>query len=233
MVLNKSKHQEIQVFNILEEYMQKSPNSSVSDLFEFLEQYIKLEPNINSYKFKKIIKDLYRKERVLQNSLRKRMYDLIRINPGINFNELQKICKIGTNQASWHLNCLEKFQYIKSETIGNQKAFFKYSIKSTDLDIFFYLRKEKIKHIINLLKENNAQLGLNPSYMSKQLNMHYNTIRKYLTILLELKLITKLKFKNQYKIILDFNTYNEKLSLSKDYFREIRREDVQDFVLAL
>ena len=130
-------------------------------------------------------------------------------------------------------NCLEKFQFIKSKTIGNQKAYFKYCIKSTDLDIFFYLRKEKIKHIIILLKENNAQTGLNPSYMSKQLSMHYNTIRKYLMILLELNLIVKSRFKNQNKYILDIHTYNDKVSVFKNYFKEIRREDVQDFVLAL
>jgi len=206
-------------------------------------RYLKPNPNFNHDKPKKFIKilqgsnsitlgsGLVRKE-ILQIPLRKGIYDLIRKNPGININEMERSLNIGSNQVLWHLNSLEKFQLIKSIRIGNQKAYYNYFLKQIDLEIFFYLRKDKIKRIIDLLKDKNAQPGMSPTKISKQLNMHYNTIRKYLKILHEHRMI-KFFVKNNKKVyFLDYDNYNKTINAVKNYSKQVRRNIVQEFLLA-
>ena len=206
-------------------------------------QRFKSNPNINRNTIEKIIKNKTGKisialgsrlikEDILQIPLRKKLYDLIRKNSGININELERELKIGANQVLWHLGFLEKSQLIKSVRIGNQKAYYNFSLDPTDLEIFFYLRKEKIKNIIDLLKDKNAQSGMSPTNMSKQLNMHYNTIRKYLNILQEIGVI-KFFVKNNKKVyFLDEHNYNEINGIVKNYSKQVRSNLVQEFVLA-
>jgi predicted transcriptional regulator len=206
-------------------------------------RYLKPNPNFNKEYPKKFIKILQGtnsitlgsglvREEILQIPLRKGIYDLIRKNPGININEMERSLNIGSNQVLWHLNSLEKFQLIKSIRIGNQKAYYNYFLKQTDLEIFFYLRKEKVKKIIDLFKDKNSQSGLNPTKISKQLNMHYNTIRKYLKILHEFGMI-KFFVKNNKKIyFLNYHKYNKTMNGIKRYSKQVRSNIVQEFLSA-
>ena len=52
----------------------------------------------------------------------------------------------------------------------------------------YYFRNEKIKAIINLL-ENDAQ-GINASNISEKLSMGYNTVKKYIEVLENFKVLT-------------------------------------------
>ena len=206
-------------------------------------RYHKPDPNFNQDKPKKFIKILQGsnsfplgsglvREEILQIPLRREIYDLIRKNPGININEMERSLNIGSNQVLWHLNSLEKFQLIKSIRIGNQKAYYNYFLKKTDLEIFFYLRKEKVRQIIDLFNDKNSHSGLSPTKISKQLNMHYNTIRKYLNILHEFGMI-KIFVKNNKKIyFLSYHNYNNTMNGIKRYSKQVRSNIVQEFLSA-
>ena len=236
----KSLSQVSQLVNISKEKLSYKPNSKMKN---YNGHRLKGNPNHNQNRFEEIVKNLNKKysiissnkliqEDILQAPIRKRMYDLIRKNSGININELERKLNIGANQVLWHLNFLEKSQLIKNVRIGNQKAYYNYYLDQTDLELFFYLRKEKINKIIELLKDKKAQSGLSPTIMSKQLNMHYNTLRKYLKILHEIGVIKYFVINKKKVYILDYYNYYKTLDVIKNYSKQVRSNIVQEFLLA-
>ncbi|MCP4763793.1 MAG: winged helix-turn-helix transcriptional regulator [archaeon] len=188
-------------------------------------------------KFKKKIEKNYHKmiigsNNIFKTKIRRNIFNLIRKNPGINFNELEKKLKLGSNQALWHLNLLEQSKIIKYIKIGNQKAYFLYSFDPSYCNLFFYLKKEKINKFIQLFVNNNAQSGLKPTIISKSLNMHYNTTKKYLKILSDLGIIIPEKIEKKIIYFFDFDNYNRLSQIIQNHFKEVRKEIVHEFVLA-
>jgi len=236
-------YEEMQVYETLKGYLKNNSLLSKSDAIDYVYQHLKANSNINKNKIFLILQSLVKKgkiiigtklikDNILDVPLRKNIFDNIRKNPGININELENLLNIGSNQVLLHLDNLERFKFIKSIRIGNQKAYYMFDLDPTCFETYFYLRKEKIKRIIGLLKNSNAQSGLSPTRMSKQLNMHYNTIRKYLNILTEIGIIKLFAGNNQKRYFLDHKKYNEKLDVIKNYSKQIRSNIVQEFVLA-
>ena len=241
---NESNREEMQVYETIKEYLKKNSLHSSSELIDYIDQRLKSNSNINRNKINLIVQSLAKKDRIiigtkllkeniLEIPLRKKIFDTIRKNPGININELERTLKIGSNQVLWHLDYLHKFKFIKSIRVGNQKAYYMYDLDPVCLETYFYLRKDKVKKIIELLKNSNAHSGVSPTRMSKELNMHYNTIRKYLNILLEIGMVKIFMKRNQKLCFLDYDNYNEKVDVIKNYSKQIRSNFVQEFVLAI
>ena len=237
-------HEETLVYEILKEFLKNKSFSSRSDVIDFIYQRLTTNSNINKNKISLILQILEKKKKIIIGTklikdnildipLRKKIFDIIRKNPGININELEKTLNIGSNQVLLHLDNLEKFKFIKSIKIGNQKAYYMYDLDPACFETYFFLRKDKVKRIIELLKNNNANSGLSPTRMSKQLKMHYNTIRKYLNILYKIGIIKLFAKNNQKKYFLDLENYNEKLEDIKNYSKQVRSNFVQEFVLAI
>jgi len=234
--------EETLVYEIIKEYLNRKNFYPNLDLINFINLRLKSNPNINRNKIEKILRSLINKkiivpgtrlkqEDVLENPLRRKIYRYINRNPGINMSEIIHDLNIGNNQTSWHLENLEKFEFIKSEKIGNQKAYFNYCIDPIFLEIFFYLRKNKFRDIINLLKKKHAKSGLTPTKISKELSIHYNTIRKYLNILIDLKLIKIFKKKNQKRYLLNSQVYQKNIGEIKNNTKKVRRESVEEFLV--
>ena len=211
---------EERLYNLVKQYLKKQPFFSIEEIIEYSHQRLKAYSNVNKLSLEKILKSFIKKkqiipgtkllkEDILENPTRENIYNFILNNAGANINEVMKFQNIGSNQAIWHLDFLEKFQFVRSVKLSNQKAFFDFKLDSSYDKVQFYLRNEKIEKIIDFMENNES--ALKATNISETLKMNYNTVKKYLKILNELQFIRILKENGQRSYILDFEIYRETL----------------------
>lgn len=205
-LLNK---EEEEIYKIVKEFLKKRPFFSILEIVSYLDHYLRKNHNFNAIKIEIIIKSLIKKnliilgtklvkENILEVPKRKEIYDFICNNPGTNINEIKNVLEIGSNHVLWHLKFLEKFQFIRSARLENQKIFFKFQLDERHDQIFYYLRNDNIKQILILIE--NSDNELTPTKIRDLLKMHYYTIKKYLDILQSFNLITIDYNKNSYML---------------------------------
>ena len=198
------------VLGLIKEYLQKKPFFSIEDIITYINNRTRAKPYVNKNKIEKIIKRLIKNRRIIpgtklmknniiEHPIRNEIFNYVKKNPS-NINEIMRALNIGSNQALWHLSCLEKFQFTRSRDIENQRVIFLYDSDPELDEIYFYLNQDLVREIIDLLKIEKEPLKI--SDISNQLKKNYNTIKKYLEILKELKLISieKDKKRTLYKL---------------------------------
>jgi len=199
------------VFEFVKDYLKKKPLFSIEEISDFIANRLKKNKEFNRNKILLLLKTFMRKKLILPGSKlvkadilnvpkRVEILDLITAMPGTTAQEIMEFNQIGSNHAVWHLKYLEKFDFIRSKKIRNQKAYFKAEFEEKYDEIFFYLRNTKVKKIIKLLKE---QTSVNPTEISKKLNIHYNTIKKYLHILMKFNLLQEIDEEHKKEYLLN------------------------------
>jgi len=118
-----------------------------------------------------------------------------------------KNIRIGSNQALWHLSCLEKFQFIRSKKIGNRRTFFKFDSNPEEDEIHYYLKVEVVQTIIKFIEAENKALKI--TEIADGLKKNHNTIKKYLEILIKLNIIQIEKKNNRNLYIINQNQYSK------------------------
>lgn len=211
--------EEEEIYKIVKEYLKKRPFFSIPEIVSYLNYYLRKNHDFNAIKIEIIIKILIKKnliilgtklvkENILEVPRRKEIYDFICNNPSTNINKIKNALEIGSNHVLWHLKFLEKFQFIRSAKLENQKIFFKFQLDEHYDQIFYYLRNDNVKKILKLIE--NSDDELTPTKIRDILKMHYYTIKKYLDILQNFNLITIGYNKNSY--ILNKKAYYEVLT---------------------
>ncbi len=206
------------ILSFIEKYLRKKNVSRIVELISFLVNQLRKNANYNEYKIEKIVKSLISKKIILVGSqltksdilqipLRKNIYHLITKNPGININNIKSILKIGTNQTLWHLNFLEKFEFIRTHNFQNQKALYPHALNDENDEILYYLNKIKVKQIIQLLIDNKSPLK--PTQISNSLSIHYNTIKKYLNNLEKFKILARVGESKQKEYAINIIVYDK------------------------
>jgi len=186
------------IYKLIKERLKKQSFSMLTEMIQYVETSLIKDENFNRNKIEKLIKGLLQKKRILigtqltrddilETPIRNDIFLFIQQNPGANINEIIRENNLGSNQALWHLKFLQKFEFIRSKSLQNQKAFFPSNIPSNlDLALFF-LRNDKIKNLINFFTQNKELLSA--TAISDNLNMHYSTTKKYLEILEQLAVV--------------------------------------------
>lgn len=212
--------QENKIYELSKEYLVRKSFSTIEEIVEYISHRLKNDIDFNKNKIEDIVKTLIKKnvlipgtklvkEDILTNQTRTKIDNFIKENPGVNINEIMRSNSLGSNQALWHLKFLEKFQMVKSFSFENQRAFFRYDVDSNLQKEIFYLRNDKIKKIIELLEKSQTPLG--PTKISELSEMHHQTIKTYLEVLVELEFV---------KIISESNrTFYE---LNREYYYQIK-----------
>ena len=198
------------IYQISREYLKKKALSSLEEILDFVAHRLKSNQNFNRNSILRVIKSLIKRNLIMPGSKlarediltvpqRVEILDYITAMPGTNMKEIMEFNEIGSSHAVWHLTYLEKFQFVRSVKFGNQKAYFKADFQEKYDEIFFYLRNTKVKKIIKLLKEKKS---VTPTKISDQLNIHYNTIKKYLHTLKKFNLLKEIDegYKKEYLI---------------------------------
>jgi len=205
---NKLMDVELVVYELVREYLQKKALSSLEEIIDFISHRLRANKDINRNSILRALKSLIKQNLIMPGSKlvrddilnvpkRVEILDYITAMPGTNKKEIMDSLEIGSSHAVWHLKNLQKFEFIRTAEFGNQTAYFKADFEEKYDEIFFYLRNTKVKKIIKLLKE---QKSVTPTEMSDTLNIHYNTIKKYLHILKKFNLLKEVdeEYKKEY-----------------------------------
>jgi predicted transcriptional regulator len=193
------------VFKLVKEYLTKKTFFSIRDIISFINNRVRFNPNINENRIELILKDLIKrrviipgtklmKNNIIEHPKRNEIFNLIKKNPS-NINEIMKVLKIGSNQALWHLSCLEKFQFVRSKKINNHRVFFKFDSNPKLDPYYYYLKKKIVQNIIEFMKIENKALKI--TEIATGLKKNHTTIKKYIDILKNLRLIKIEKGKNR------------------------------------
>ena len=204
------------VCNLIKEYLKKKPFFSIEDIVVFINNRVRANPNLNKNSIEIIIKNLIKKRilipgtklmknNIIEHPIRNEIYNYIRKNPS-NINDIMKAINIGSNQALWHLSCLEKFRFTRSKKIENQRIVFEYESNSDLDEFYYYLKQDVVRDIIAFLKKENASFKI--SEIATNLKKNYNTVKKYVEILGNLDLITIEKDKKRILFRLDLKKYD-------------------------
>jgi len=198
------------VFKLVKEYLTKKTFFSIRDIISFINNRVRYNPNINENRIELILKDLIKKRiiipgtklmknNIIEHPKRNEIFNYIKKNPS-NINEIMKELKIGSNQALWHLSCLEKFQFVRSKQINNHRIFFKFDSNPKLDPFYYYLKKDIVQNILDFIKLENKALKI--TEIANGLKKNHTTIKKYIDILTDIKLINieKEKNRNLYKL---------------------------------
>jgi len=209
------------VLGLVKEYLTKKTFFSITDIIEFISNRVRLNPEINRNRIELVIKNLIKKKtiipgtrlmknNIIENPKRNEIYNFIRKNPS-NINEIMKNLKIGSNQALWHLSCLEKFEFVRSEKLNNHRFFFKFDSNPKLDKFYFYLNKKIIQNIVEFMTKEDKPLKI--TEIANGMKKNHTTIKKYITILENLKLVETEKDKNRKLYELDIKSYNKAMKL--------------------
>lgn len=135
------------------------------------------------------------REEILNNEKCKRIYQFIRRNPGVYFYRIVKELNIANHVVVWHLNMLEDFSFISKTAIGKKDIYFEAGLNVKDVKKAYYRNHEKTRAILEFLDSNED--GISKTQLSKRLEMHPNTIKKYINALFDLRLIQRKKLSNK------------------------------------
>jgi len=204
------------VCEIIKEYLKKKPFFSIEDIVVFINNRVRTNPNLNRNSIELIIKNLIKrrilipgtklmKNNIIEHPIRNEIYNYIRKNPS-NINDIMKAINIGSNQELWHLSCLEKFRFTRSKKFDNQRMIFEYDSNSDLDELYYYLKQDIVRAIINFLKKERKAFKI--TEIVANIKRNYNTVKKYLEILRNQKIIKIEKNKKRVLYRLDQKKYD-------------------------
>ncbi|MFX1380614.1 MAG: hypothetical protein ACFFA4_16145 [Promethearchaeota archaeon] len=205
------------VLELVEEYLAKKTFFSIREIVSYISNRVRYNPNINENRIELVLKNLIKrrvifpgtrlmKNNIIEHPIRNEIFNYIKKNPS-NINEIMRALNIGSNQALWHLSCLEKFKFIRSKQINNHKLFFKFDSNPKLDSLFYYLNKKIVQEIINFIKNKNKAFKI--TEIATGLRKNHSTIKKYLDILIDLELIIIQKENNRITFKIDLDKYSK------------------------
>ena len=215
--MNSSSKLESVVLELVKEYLVKKTFFSIEDIVVFINNRVKWNPNLNKNSIERIIKSLIKKRiivpgtklmknNIIENPKRNEIFNYIKKYPS-NINEIMKALNMGSNQALWHLSCLEKFQFIRSKKIENRRLFFKFDSNPKLDDLFYYLKIDNVQKIISFMITENKPLKITEIVTGVKKN--HNTVKKYVDALNRLKLIKIERIKNRIVYKIEVKNYSK------------------------
>ena len=215
--MNSTNNVESIILELVKEYLEKKPFFSIENIVVFINNRVKSNPFINKARIEITIKNLIKKRmiipgtklmknNIIEHPVRNEIFNYIKKNPS-NINEIMNSLNIGSNQALWHLSCLEKFRFVRSKKINNRRIIFKYDSNPELDELYYYLNLAIVQEIINFIKKEDKALKI--TEIATSLKKNHNIIKKYLYVLKKLKLIKIEKEKKRITFKLDKNKYSK------------------------
>lgn len=142
-------------------------------------------------------------EDVLTNPKRKTIYEFINQNPGTFYYQIVKQLDMGSHLVIWHIEILLEFNFITKIEEDNHELYFIPDIKPEIAKIKYYMTNDKSRKIFDFIKSNNT--GVTKTEISNKLEMHPNTVKKYIQVLETHQLIHSMKDMNKTLYFLNEN----------------------------
>ncbi len=198
------------VYEIIQDYLKKRRPIDIDKIIPYiLSSIAKQSIDMNSKKIKLIVKSFLQKkiivegsrltqDDILKNTTRKKIYEFINENSAVYFHQIMKNLELPSHSVIWHLNLLYLFNFIKKTKIEkhyNHYIYFKNDLNSEQARKIYFTKNRKCREIIEYLK--NESDGCTKTQLSKQLEMHPNTIKKYINVLEATEIVYKETFSNK------------------------------------
>ena len=189
------------VLNVIIEYLNKNRQFNMKKILPFITSRLgKTSININQDGIERIIFSLMQnkliregsklhREKILENSTRNDIFQYICQNPGKYINLIEKDLDLSHHVVVWHIKMLINFDFISKENFDDHELYFESDKDFKIVKLSYILSKEKNNRIVNYLKEND--IGVNKTTISNNLNIHLQTLSKYLKELVEYGIIIK------------------------------------------
>ena len=199
--------QEKVILSFVHDYLNKNCQFTFEDILPYINSRVRLGSiNINNEGIKTILHSLINKRilvegsklyksEILENQKRKNIYEFISENPGTYFNRILHELNYSNHIVVWHLSILLKFDFIHKEILENHEIYFDAKKEFQEVISTYFTSKEKSKRIINFMKD--TDMGITKTHLSQELNMHINTLDKYLSLLVKYKVLVKKRIDNK------------------------------------
>jgi len=205
--------EEKMVLDVVHEYLDKNRYLTTDKIVPFISsRFSKAAININTNGIVEILESLVKKNHILEgsklsklnilnNANRKAILNMIKDYPGTYLSRIAKELSLKKPITEWHLSILLKFKCVKKVRINGHEAYFDNKFEHEKPELIHFMQREKYRKVIEYIKNN--QKGITKTRLSKNLGMHPNTIKKYITRLEELGIIYKKKKSNKELYFLD------------------------------
>jgi predicted transcriptional regulator len=127
-----------------------------------------------------------KKDEILTNDIREKMYDYIINNEGAHFREIIDYVDIGPFAGVWHLQVLEDFGFINSHKYKQYKIYYPRGRKILPNDPRLILKSNTAKAIVLFISKNP---GAYQTLIAKNLGKAQGTIRYNMKTLVDAKII--------------------------------------------
>lgn len=117
-----------------------------------------------------------KRENMLKNAVRKRIFDYIIENPGMHYRGILKELDLPMGVLTYHLNRLEKAQYIRSRQDGMYRRFY---TKGPRTEMRFFLSDIQ-ESILSVIKENQ---GISQSKIAEKIQVSRKVVNYHVNIL--------------------------------------------------
>ena len=209
---------ETRIFEIIQDFLSNNRVFNKENAAMYIKSRFKTNGNLNYIGIRGVIDSLIKKnvikegskitiKTILINKNRLRIFNLIKENPGIYRNKLVEKVNSCPFVVNWHLSILKKFQLIRERKIDGHISYFKFSMSKSNDEIYYTILKDKCLRILDYLNINSK--GVTKYRIIKSLNMHYNTVNKYLNKLEEFDLLIKKKDAKTEVLFLDSNNFEK------------------------
>ncbi len=123
------------------------------------------------------------KETILDNEIRQKIFEYIKMNPGTHNREIRDIFGLGAYRAFRHLKYLEIFGLLRSKRFMNKKVYFLVGTDENQDETILVLRNERTKlilHQINIYKKVRlVDIEKNLDLQHGQIQPHIKKLLKY------------------------------------------------------
>lgn len=117
-----------------------------------------------------------KRENLLKNAMRNRIFNYIKENPGLHYRAILNDLNLPMGVLTYHLNRLEKAQYIKSRQDGMFRRFY---IKGPKTEMRFFLSDIQ-ESIMGVIRENH---GISQSKIAEKINVSRKVVNYHINIL--------------------------------------------------
>ncbi|MBY8992533.1 MAG: hypothetical protein KGD58_17440 [Candidatus Lokiarchaeota archaeon] len=207
------------VLDIIRDYLNKSRILDPETIVPFIQSRLKESSlYLTYYAIELILKSLLKQklivkasklthDDILKNEKRRNIFEFILEHPGTHFNKIVTILNLSGHVVVWHLNMLLKFSFVKKEVIDDHDVYSIPDVNIKTVELSYYISKKKSQTIINYLKQND--IGITKTKLSSALQMHINTVNKYLKILEDNEIVSTERHSNKSLYFLNDNIPKE------------------------
>ncbi|MFX0006943.1 MAG: hypothetical protein ACFFA7_12200 [Promethearchaeota archaeon] len=207
---------EYMIFNLIEDFLNQKKIFDKEKVFFYVKS--RANNHLNKNGINLAINNLLKKNLIIEGSRLTRRTVLLNINrekifkiigqyPGIYKHKISKMVNLSQYVTNWHLTKLIAFDFIRERNINGHKCYFNYSLGKENDTLYVTINKEKCRKIIEFLHETKHSCTKNQ--ISKELNMHYNTIVRYIKEIENHNLLNRIKLNNREFFTLDKQEYQQ------------------------